>query len=311
MSKKSEQLGMLISQRSDAFSKDDLAVKAKAGEVVLKLHVTLIDPNPYQNRRDFDSKEIGLLAESINENGQNQPIGVRKYGDRYQIVFGERRWRACQLTADGLIDVVLRDVSDIDMQYLCYSENRNRNNLLDYETYIGVARLLESGESATVIQKRLVMGKSDYYKYLKFGELPLEIREFLETNPTAITRVEAQDISKIYHEIGDVDMSKVSESLITLMKRYLVRDGIKSRALMVKMFRKMFVTPATRNRVSDNRVSILSNNGTPVGKVIKTDSEYQVTIDTTELPQDRLAEIEAYLASILTVTKPQQVDKKA
>src|SRR5438045_2825882 len=77
-----------------------------------EIDVLLIEPNPEQPRTRFDDTELEALAQSIRSNGVVQPIVVRQNGSRYQIVAGERRWRAAQKAGLKKIPAVIREVSD-------------------------------------------------------------------------------------------------------------------------------------------------------------------------------------------------------
>src|SRR6185437_17109949 len=101
------------------------------------LSVSEIVPNPWQPRRVFNEAKLSELAESIREVGLMQPIVVRRAESGYQIVAGERRWRAHKMLGLDTIKAVVADCSDSDMAVLAMVENISRDDLADYE--IGVA----------------------------------------------------------------------------------------------------------------------------------------------------------------------------
>ena len=78
------------------------------GEVVLQIDLKKISPNPYQPRKIFDEEKIDELAASISENGVFQPIIVKQFDDKYIIVSGERRYRACQKLKIATIPAIVR-----------------------------------------------------------------------------------------------------------------------------------------------------------------------------------------------------------
>jgi len=82
------------------------------GERFQELPIDAISPNPHQPRKSFDSDSLHELAASIRQSGVLQPVVVRQYGDGYQLVVGERRWRAAQLAGHRTIPAVTREVTD-------------------------------------------------------------------------------------------------------------------------------------------------------------------------------------------------------
>src|SRR5688572_14237154 len=83
---------------------------AEKDDILLELHLDLLEPNPDQPRSTFRDAKIEELAASIRANGIVQPLLVRKQGERYQIVAGERRWRAAQRAGLEKVPVVVRDI---------------------------------------------------------------------------------------------------------------------------------------------------------------------------------------------------------
>jgi ParB family chromosome partitioning protein len=104
--------------------------------------IDLIDPNPYQPRRNFDEEALGELARSIQANGIIQPIVLRKNGARFQLIAGERRWRAAQLAGLHRVPVVIRDVPEEQALELTLVENLQREDLNPIEEARAFDRLL-------------------------------------------------------------------------------------------------------------------------------------------------------------------------
>ncbi|MDA3846589.1 MAG: nucleoid occlusion protein [Vallitaleaceae bacterium] len=110
---------------------------------IMNIPVDLIDPNPYQPRRHFDTHILKDLADSISKYGIMQPISVRKKGeDRYELVAGERRLRATKITDINTIPAILLDVSDEDSTILALIENLQRENLNFMEEAEGYFNLI-------------------------------------------------------------------------------------------------------------------------------------------------------------------------
>lgn len=266
------------------------AEKVLEGEVITAIDPVLIDPNPYQNRRDFDGVEE--LSRSIDENGQNQPIGVRRKGSRYQIIFGERRWRAIQLLPNRKIDVVIREMSDLEMVYICSSENSNRKKPYDYERWLTVHQLVQMDQTMENICKRMVIKRDVYYKLLKYGELHPEIRAFLEVKPKALQINEASELEKIFKDLNpEHDPDEVCKFALGLMQNYL--DGkLKNRGEIIKQVKAKYVVAKPRNREKVNTEIDLKLGDTVVGQIIKTPTEFRISITKSECEQDKIEKLE-------------------
>src|SRR6266481_5583427 len=92
-----------------------------------------LEPNPYQPRSAMDPTRLSELSASIRESGIVQPILVRRHGERYQIIAGERRWRAAQQAGLATVPVTLRDVADERLLELALVENIQREELTPLE----------------------------------------------------------------------------------------------------------------------------------------------------------------------------------
>ncbi|HOB19651.1 MAG TPA: ParB/RepB/Spo0J family partition protein [Candidatus Atribacteria bacterium] len=113
----------------------------KTGIKMLK--ITDIDPNPYQPRKSFDEGKIQELAESIKQHGVVQPIAVKKQGDRYMIIAGERRWRAARAAGLTEIPAVTMDLSEREIIEVALIENLQREDLNPIEEAQGIKLLIE------------------------------------------------------------------------------------------------------------------------------------------------------------------------
>lgn len=276
--------------------------EAQEGEAVVRLHVTQIRPNRYQHRTSFDAEGIADLTHSMKVNGQNQPIGVRKSGDGYEIIFGERRWRAAAGLEDKMIDVVIRELSDTEMIFICLSENRDRKKAFDYETYRGIQFAIDDGQTPDDIMERMKLDRTTFYKYMAFGSLHPSIKSFIHKNPGAIQRNDAMDISGIFQKFGQEIPDGAVDKLIDLMQKYL-KGEIKSRGEILKQFKMSFVQKKQRNREKLNHDYSLSVGGSQVGTMVKTPDEVRLTILKTELPKDKFDELEKYLSDFFKIVE--------
>src|SRR4051794_21391907 len=121
-----------------------IAPELAGGSPALELDIDLIEPNPQQPRTRFADEKLQELAQSIRANGVVQPIVVRRHGNRYQIVAGERRWRASQIAELRKIPAFIREVSDEKLLELALVENIQRQELNAIEEANAYRKLIEN-----------------------------------------------------------------------------------------------------------------------------------------------------------------------
>jgi len=109
-----------------------------------EIDIDLIDPSPMQPRSRFDETRLNELAQSINANGVVQPLLVRRRGMRFELIAGERRWRAAQLAGLARIPAVVRDVPDDKLLELALIENIQREDLNAIEEAQAYKKLIET-----------------------------------------------------------------------------------------------------------------------------------------------------------------------
>jgi ParB family chromosome partitioning protein len=111
--------------------------------LVSQIEVDKITANPFQPRKHFDQEKLEELAESIKNHGVLEPIIVRRAGGEYQIVIGERRWRACQLAGLATVPAVVKELSDREMTEMALIENLQREDLNAIEEAEGYQILID------------------------------------------------------------------------------------------------------------------------------------------------------------------------
>lgn len=145
--------------------------------------VEQLEPGPFQPRRYFDDDELRSLVDSIVENGILQPILVRRHPDdpaRYQIVAGERRWRAAQMASLHEVPVVLRELDDSQTLELAIIENIQRQDLTAIEEAEGYRRLMdEFGHTQEQLGQVVGKSRSHVANTLRLMNLPEEIRSLV------------------------------------------------------------------------------------------------------------------------------------
>ncbi len=171
-------LGALLNSRTTP--KADAPAAAPKQDGVARLPIQVIDPNPLQPRTVFDAAKLQELADSIAANGIIQPLVVRPAGSRYQLVAGERRWRAAKLA--GLTDVpaVIEAVSDDRLLEITLVENIQREDLNPLEVAHAFDRLTrELHLSHEEIAKRTGKDRSTITNTLRLLRLPPDIQQLV------------------------------------------------------------------------------------------------------------------------------------
>lgn len=150
-------------------------------DVLLDLDIDLLEPNADQPRTVFRDAKIEELAASIRANGIVQPLVARKHGGRYQIIAGERRWRAAQRAGLDKVPVIVRDIPDERVLELSLIENIQREELNPIEEANAYRRLVDGlGITQEEVARRVGRERSSVTNYLRLLKLPDEIQQWVE-----------------------------------------------------------------------------------------------------------------------------------
>lgn len=204
-----------------------MSIISKNEKKVIQLPLKLIHPNLKQPRKFFAEEELFALAQSINENGLIQPITVRKTNDNtYEIIAGERRYRACKLLGVDKISCVVMKCTDNECAVLALIENIQRADLTMFEEAMGIQNLIEEYKlTQTEASKRLGKSQSAIANKLRLLRLTEDEREVIlkynlsERHARALVRIEnpskrASVLSKIIRENLNVNKT---EALVDAM----------------------------------------------------------------------------------------------
>lgn len=154
---------------------------AETSGLLQELPLTSIRPNPYQPRSRLDEPQFSELVASIGTSGLLQPIVVRKHLDGYQLIAGERRWRAAQKLGWKQIPAVIKEADDRTLLTLALVENLQRDNLSAIEEATSYQRLLDEFQLSQVDIARLVgRDRSTIANALRLLKLPLEVAEMVD-----------------------------------------------------------------------------------------------------------------------------------
>lgn len=156
---------------------ENIEVKAKPMEEMSEIRIADIVPNPTQPRTEFDEEALEELAESIRQLGLIQPITVKRSGDKYIIISGERRWRASEKAGLEALPAYIREVDDTTLHAMALVENIQREDLNAIEISLGMQRLIEEcGLTQEALAERLGKKRSTVANYLRLLNLPDEVQ---------------------------------------------------------------------------------------------------------------------------------------
>jgi ParB family chromosome partitioning protein len=156
----------------------------KKGEHPRHLPIEFVTPGRFQPRRKFDPEAIQSLVDSVRERGILQPLLVRQHPDDgaiFEIIAGERRWRAAQLAGLHQVPVVIRELSDREALEIALIENIQRQDLTALEEAEGYKRLMdEFGHTQEVLAKALGKSRSHIANMLRLLTLPLQVKQLVQ-----------------------------------------------------------------------------------------------------------------------------------
>ena len=218
------------------------------GADIMLIPVEMIEPNPFQPRMSFDSEALEELAESIRSLGLIQPVTVRrKSADRYQIISGERRFRACRMAGMEEIPAYIRDTNDQGMLEMAIVENIQREDLDPIEVAMSYERLIEECH-LTQEQMALRVGKkrASVTNYLRLLKLPAKIQHDLKVGLLSVGH------AKVLLGIED---EKLQEQLCDLV----IKGGLSVRQLedKIKNLDKPKQEDAPAQELPDNYIRVL------------------------------------------------------
>lgn len=160
--------------------KETVQPEARAGTGYIVAGIGEIRPNHSQPRKDFDDASISELTSSIKEKGIIQPLVVRQTGSGYEIIAGERRWRAAQKAGLAKIPVIVKEASDREVVELALIENLQREDLNPIEEAAAYSQLIEDyGLTHEDVSNRIGKERSTITNQLRLLKLSQEARQAL------------------------------------------------------------------------------------------------------------------------------------
>jgi len=199
------------------------------GEELLEVDIDMIDPNPDQPRVNFNEDKLNELAQSIRANGLVQPLLLRRITNgRYQIVAGERRWRAAQRAGLHRINAVIRSIPDSKLLELALIENIQREELNPIEEASAYQRLIHNlGLTQDEVAQQVGKDRSSITNYLRLLKLPEDIQKMLEDelismgHARALLGLDTKDqIRKLANQVIEKKLSvRQTEQAVQTIKR--------------------------------------------------------------------------------------------
>lgn len=192
----------------------DTEVPPAVGDELRQIPVALVEPNPLQPRQKFSNARLAELAASIRVSGLVQPVLVRRAGERYQLIAGERRWRAATLAGLDSVPAVVRNLSDRDALELALTENLLREDLSSLEVAHAYEALQQQFDyTHEQIAERLGIDRSTVSNTLRLLRLADEVKNLL--NESSISPGHARALLACRDPKAQLDLA-----------RAIVRDGL-------------------------------------------------------------------------------------
>jgi len=214
------------------------------GTDVLRIPVDAIEPNPYQPRMTFDQTALEELAASIKTLGLIQPITVRRMMDgHYQIISGERRFRACRLAGMSSVPAYVRDANDQGMLEMALVENVQREDLDPIELAVSYQRLMDECQlTQDQMAERVGKNRSTVANTLRLLKLPAKVQHDLKVGLISVGHAKA---------ILGIEDPEVQNQLCDLV----LRDGLSVRQLEA-LVRKIQLTPTALPKVQPEKPAV-------------------------------------------------------
>ena len=168
-------------------------VKTQGSSTINEIPIDQIEANPNQPRREFEETALNELAQSIGEIGIVVPITLRQIGEhKYQIIAGERRWRASQIAGLTSLPAYIRTIKDEEVMEMALVENIQREDLNDIEIALAYEHLLEtSGMTQEKMSKRVGKSRTAVTNYLRLLKLPAQVQMALQNKSISMGHARA------------------------------------------------------------------------------------------------------------------------
>lgn len=262
------------------------------------IEMWMISPNPHQPRIAFDEEALEQLANNIEQLGLLQPITVRKAGfNRYEIISGERRYRACEKLGMTTIDCLVVTISDEDNALLALAENITRDDLEDYEIAKAINTFKKSFPNKTEYAEILNIERQKLYRLFSFEILPESVIKRLDSKPGIMPDYTAQNIKTLLNK----------GYTIRQLEPYIHQglDLVESGNLRHSKFVDFLVnkiqeeSKGKENTVENQKRQLVRSDGTSYGNIKQNSKNLTIQIRASEISEEGREKLEAFLQSLM------------
>lgn len=253
---------------------DTNGVRTQGSSTINEVPLNEISPNPNQPRRDFDEDALRELAASIQQIGIIQPITLRQIEDhKFQIIAGERRWRASQLAGLNAIPAYIRTINDENIMEMALVENIQREDLNAIEIALAYEHLLDAdGMTQEKVSERVGKSRTAITNYLRLLRLPAQVQIALQKkqidmgHARALLAIDSPSMQiKLFNEVvkNGYSVRKVEEMAQMLKNGEDVESGKKKIVAKTKLPEEF---TALKNHLSDFLQTKVQMTCSPKGK---------------------------------------------
>ena len=252
--------------------------EAKTNDQIVEIDLNELRANPYQPRKNFDEEALNELASSIKEHGVFQPIIVKKSIKGYEIIAGERRFRASKLAGMQTIPAIVKDFSDEEMMQIALLENLQRENLTSIEEAKAYKSIIESMNiTQDELAKKVGKSRSHITNILGLLKLPASVQDMVLYNKLSMGH--ARVLSKLDDPktIEDLAQRVITEDLSVRKLESLVYDNeekeIKTKKSSNNEYKYMenFLKEklGTNVKINNNKISIKFSNVQDLNRILE------------------------------------------
>lgn len=252
--------------------------EAKTNDQIVEIDLSELRANPYQPRKNFDEEALNELASSIKEHGVFQPIIVKKSIKGYEIIAGERRFRASKLAGMQTIPAIVKDFSDEEMMQIALLENLQRENLTSIEEAKAYKSIIESMNiTQDELAKKVGKSRSHITNILGLLKLPASVQDMVLYNKLSMGH--ARVLSKLDDPktIEDLAQRVITEDLSVRKLESLVYDNeekeVKTKKNTNNEYKYMenFLKEklGTNVKINNNKISIKFSNVQDLNRILE------------------------------------------
>lgn len=252
--------------------------EAKTNDQIVEIDLSELRANPYQPRKNFDEEALNELASSIKEHGVFQPIIVKKSIKGYEIIAGERRFRASKLAGMQTVPAIVKDFSDEEMMQIALLENLQRENLTSIEEAKAYKSIIESMNiTQDELAKKVGKSRSHVTNILGLLKLPASVQDMVLYNKLSMGH--ARVLSKLDDPkiVEDLAQRVITEDLSVRKLESLVYDNEEKEVKIKKSsnneykYMENFLKEklGTNVKINNNKISIKFSNVQDLNRILE------------------------------------------